>query len=97
MTLKERLEIVKEYRKWFDETNGKNDFELLDCPETLMAFLQNKGLLNERPKGKWIKWNFKTFGALGDWEYKCSNCEKVYSGEYNFYPNCGADMRSEEE
>lgn len=47
----------------------------------------------ERPHGEWIKWNFKTFGALGDWEYKCSNCEKVYCGEYNFCPNCGADMR----
>lgn len=47
----------------------------------------------ERPQGEWIKWNFKTFGAMGDWEYKCSNCEKVYGGEYNFCPNCGADMR----
>lgn len=54
MTLKERLEIVKEYRKWFEETNGKNDFDLLDCPETLMAFLQNRGLLNERSKSEWI-------------------------------------------
>lgn len=47
----------------------------------------------KRPQGEWIKWNFKTFGAMGDWEYKCSNCEKVYGGEYNFCPNCGSDMR----
>lgn len=47
----------------------------------------------ERKRGEWIKWDFKTFGAFGDWEYKCSNCEKVYGGEYNFCPNCGADMR----
>lgn len=46
-----------------------------------------------RPQGEWIKWNFKTFGAMGDWEYKCSNCEKVYGGEYNFCPNCGAQMK----
>jgi len=46
-----------------------------------------------RSQGEWIKWNFKTFGALGDWEYKCSNCEKVYGGEYNFCPNCGSVMR----
>ena len=51
--------------------------------------------MHERPQGKWIKWNFKTFGAMGDWEYKCSNCEKVYGGEYNFCPNCGADMRGD--
>lgn len=50
-------------------------------------------VIEERPHGEWIKWNFKTFGAMGDWEYKCSNCEKVYDGEYNFCPNCGADMR----
>lgn len=46
-----------------------------------------------KSQGEWIKWNFKTFGAFGDWEYKCSNCEKVYGGEYNFCPNCGADMK----
>lgn len=49
--------------------------------------------VEERPQGEWIKWNFKTFGAMGDWEYKCSNCEKVYGGEYNFCPNCGAEMQ----
>lgn len=49
-----------------------------------------------RSQGEWIKWNFKTFGAFGDWEYKCSNCGKVYGGEYNFCPNCGADMRKTE-
>lgn len=59
--------------------------KLLVLPEPEVAF--------ERPQGEWIKWNFKTFGALGDWEYRCSNCEKVYSGEYNFCPNCGAKMR----
>ena len=46
-----------------------------------------------KSQGEWIKWNFKTFGAMGDWEYKCSNCEKVYGGEYNFCPNCGAKMK----
>ena len=59
----------------------------------------SKGLLaikEERPQGEWIKWNFKTFGAFGDCEYKCSNCEKVYGGEYNFCPNCGASMRKTE-
>ena len=71
-------------------------FEFGPTPEFPMAI---KGMSKEemldtlRPKGEWIKWNFKTFGALGDWEYKCSNCEKVYGGEYNFCPNCGAKMK----
>ena len=50
------------------------------------------GVETARPQGEWIKWDFKTFGAFGDWEYKCSNCEKVYGGEYNYCPNCGAKM-----
>ena len=57
----------------------------------------NKKLSEERPEGEWIKWNFKTFGAMGDWEYKCSNCEKVYGGQYNFCPNCGAQMKESAE
>lgn len=64
----------------------------LSCPRNELIKLL--GLA--RPHGEWIKWNFKTFGAMGDWEYKCSNCEKVYGGEYNFCPNCGADMRKTE-
>jgi hypothetical protein len=46
-----------------------------------------------RPQGEWIKWNFKTLGAMGDWEYKCSNCEKVSDGESNYCSNCGAQMQ----
>ena len=61
-----------------------------ECEKNLNAL---QSAQPERKKGKWIKWDFKTFGAFGDWEYKCSNCEKVYGGEYNFCPNCGADMR----
>lgn len=63
------------------------------CTECDTAFDMAINALEERPKGEWIKWNFKTFGAMGDWEYKCSNCEKVYGGEYNFCPNCGAQMQ----
>ena len=47
----------------------------------------------ERQQGEWIKWNFRTIGPLGTWDYKCSNCEKVYYGEYNFCPNCGSVMK----
>lgn len=67
MTLKERLEVVKEYRKWFEETNGKNDFDLLDCPETFMAFLQNRGLLNASPKNEWIPVSEKLPEVYGEY------------------------------
>ena len=47
----------------------------------------------ERPHGKWIKHTFNTCLGLGEWSYKCSECNKVYYGKHNFCPNCGADMR----
>lgn len=85
------------YAKFSDDF--LSDFRLDDNGETLVL-TDMRGCTRavrllpyeERPHGEWIKWNFKTFGAMGDWEYKCSNCEKVYGGEYNFCPNCGADM-----
>jgi len=51
----------------------------------------------EQPTGKWKEHDFKTFGGLGDWDYKCSNCEKVYCGKSNYCPNCGAKMKGVEE
>jgi hypothetical protein len=46
--------------------------------------------MTERPHGKWIKHDFPD--CDGFWDYKCSECEKVYGGEYNYCPNCGAKM-----
>lgn len=66
-----------------------------ELANAILNAIDNAPTVEERPQGEWIKWNFKTFGAMGDWEYKCSNCGKVYDGEYNFCPNCGTDMREE--
>lgn len=58
-----------------------------------------EALSHERPKGRWVKTKFAG-------EHICSNCENityfehVLKGgyrEYDFCPNCGADMRGEEE
>ena len=48
----------------------------------------------ERPKGEWIMDNEHTKNPLL-W-YKCNLCG-VYHSPTNFCPNCGADMRGEEE
>lgn len=43
----------------------------------------------ERPQGEW---------AVSGLDYKCSNCGMIpIFRQYNFCPNCGADMRKEEE
>ena len=48
----------------------------------------------ERPQGEWIMDNEHTKNPLL-W-YKCNLCG-VYHSPTNFCPNCGADMRGEEE
>lgn len=40
--------------------------------------------ISGRTQGEWIPYNL--------WDYECSNCKKVYGREYNFCPNCGAQM-----
>lgn len=47
----------------------------------------------ERPKGKWITQEF------GSWA-ECSECHELYDipmAYSNFCPNCGADMRGEQD
>ena len=87
----------------YDKFFADEEYELENAPAELYSYrsgwntaLKRASIVIRkeiRPQGEWIKWNFKTFGAMGDWEYKCSNCEKVYGGEYNFCPNCGSGMR----
>ena len=68
------------------------DKENHNCPRYCEVI---KEAIKSRPQGEWIKHDFRTCGGLGDWDYKCSNCESVYGGMHNFCPNCGADMRGE--
>jgi len=46
----------------------------------------------ERKKGKWID---KSDGIDGAWNY-CSVCMEQAIDLYDFCPNCGADMRGEQ-
>ncbi len=46
-------------------------------------------------KGEWEEWKGSRYSGL---EF-CSNCQRGFpyvAKEYNFCPNCGADMRGEE-
>ena len=40
---------------------------------------------NERPKGEWR--------VRHDNHFRCTNCEQYSSFNFNYCPNCGADMK----
>ena len=44
-------------------------------------------------KGKWIHYDEGDF----DYDYKCSNCGYTVWDNSDFCPNCGVDMRGEED
>lgn len=49
-------------------------------------------LLDElRPKGKWEFVQYEANSNIGNW--RCTNCRGIAIAQYNFCPNCGADMR----
>lgn len=50
----------------------------------------------ERPHGKWEVYGIRQFGAGYDYNYKCSNCGRVFGGQYHFCPECGTDMGGSE-
>ena len=49
--------------------------------------------VKNRPSGHWETLEFKASPTL----YKCSNCSERMLYQYNFCPNCGADMKEGEE
>ena len=96
-----REEAIK-YAKFRLECYSKGDGKYTEHGEFLVAAIE--ALQEpERMKGRWIEIiKDKRFGD--EWDeiaiYKCSVCESEFvecMGTYNFCPNCGADMRGEEE
>ena len=47
----------------------------------------------DRPKGEWIY----QFRDSENEEYRCSVCDYPQGHTHNFCPNCGADMRGEDD
>lgn len=41
-------------------------------------------------KGEWIY-----LQGLVPYKWRCNKCEKMFKTDFNFCPNCGADMRGE--
>lgn len=50
----------------------------------------------EREKGEWKREVLGSTSGYGTTVmYQCSECERMAISQYNFCPNCGADMRGE--
>lgn len=75
--------------------DGKQEEQVILCPEHYVL-TQLPSAQSERKKGVWIPQNHsKTNGTVSTAVYyypKCSVCGQ-YANYTNFCPNCGADMR----
>lgn len=91
MTREEALKYAKFRLECYSKGNG----EYTEHGEFLAAAI--KALQEpERKKGLWVEKEKYTFGIM----YDCSLCENriLDNGHpWNYCPNCGADMRGDEE
>lgn len=62
----------------------------------IRATIKHMPTIEERKTGKWISLD-DSRGKYNDYGYKCSECGEHSDYEENFCPNCGADMRGEED
>ena len=68
-----------------------------NCPRFNKVIPQTRAeMLADRLKGEWliIDFDLTPFNYEG---FYCSNCRHIYDYKMNFCPNCGADMRGEDD
>ena len=85
-----REAVIKNIKWWFDLIELNPDI-LIDSMITLPF------VTPQRPKGKWIEHPHER--GL-DWEYsmfECSRCHEWTTSDYEYCPNCGAEMEGDYE
>ena len=75
-----------------------NDIEYVMLSEVQMKMRKLPSSQPERKKGKWLKayGDHEAFGVRPFYRY-CSACNESTVFPYNYCPNCGADMRGEQD
>ena len=101
----EREDAIKALRvAYFDKRiqSAKDDPCVIDAM-TDWAIRQIKAIPSARPKGEWVEREVFEDAVINEWQSaRCSECAKYHTTPYmyyfdnfNFCPNCGADMRGE--
>lgn len=84
MTKEEAIKNLKEIKnRYLWNVGGDDTFD--------MAI---EALENERPKGHWI-YEEGTYKLINLWQ--CSECYEVVDEKTNYCPECGSDMRGDEQ
>ena len=83
----------------YELLDGGYDLDFDEVPETkreLLRMISVQPTIEERKKGKWYREVLCSTSGYGTMVmYQCSNCENLAISDYCFCPNCGADMRGE--
>ena len=97
MRFKQRKELADKYREWVKQKIDNNQTMIFGCVESVIAFLDINGYLNEVVRGEWVE-DIAYYDENGCpcIVARCSNCGEAYP-TYNYCPNCGADMRERRE
>ena len=93
MTREEAIKWVDDRMCWGRGTFTKNHPPNIDeCWEA--GCMAIKALKSDRPTGEWI-YAKEQLEIVPMWE--CSCCRMRMQKKFNFCPNCGADMRGEQD
>lgn len=95
-----RKEAIFYFEKWMERDSKMDNVDRLENIEIYKRAI--KALEQEPRKGHWVDDEVDSFSkSFGYKKFHCSRCLKVIEGikvgKTDFCPNCGADMRGEEE
>ena len=86
------IDAINGLPKWIDTENGV----CLDYADVIAVLSEHLPSAQPRPKGKWIP-----YSKVYENRNRCSECDYHLVGtpahEATFCPNCGADMRGEQD
>ena len=88
MTREEAITILTETQVVYFAPNGKEKVQ-----KALNMAIE---ALTDRPKGEWIKYESPVNYDDGKDAWDCSLCGAMVGKQTNYCPNCGADMKGDD-